>query len=239
MAKLKAITQWVAIHKTFILFLGFLGYAIYQGAMLPFGHIPQLQHNNPHSTAFIELRQNENKRLMIDRQWIPLSRIPSHVVTAILIAEDDRFFLHNGIDLYEIWESIKFNFAEMRFGRGGSTISQQLAKNLYLSPSKTPIRKVKEIILAFVLEKHLSKKRILELYLNYSEWGNGIFGIEAASRKYFGKSTRRLTPKEAARLAAVLPNPLRYQPDRDSGYVMRRTHIVLQRMATRGTAAYQ
>lgn len=117
---------------------------------------------------------------------------------------------------------------------GGSTISQQLSKNLYLSPSKNPVRKVKEAIITWRIEKTLSKRRILEIYLNVAEWGDGIFGIEAAARHYYHKSAKNLTGREAARLAAVLPNPIKYNPTGDQKYVQNRSRIIYKVLKRRG-----
>ena len=171
--------------------------------------------------------------MKIVQQWIPLCRLPQHVIDAMVVAEDGTFFEHGGIDWFEVQESIEKNLEEGRAARGASTITQQLAKNLYLSTSKDPMRKLKEVIITLLLERTLNKQRILEIYLNIIEWGRGIFGIEAAARTYFGKSRPRLTLEEATRLAAVIPSPLRHRPDADTRYVLRRKAIVLSRMAAR------
>src|SRR3989304_1548083 len=126
---------------------------------------------------------------------------------AVIIAEDDKFWSHEGFDIEAMQKAIEKDLLAGKFKAGGSTISQQLAKNLYLSPAKSPIRKLREAIITWKLERTLSKRRILEIYLNAAEWGEGIFGVEAAARHHFGKSAAELSPMEAARLAAVLPNP--------------------------------
>ncbi len=144
------------------------------------------------------------------------------------------FYTHAGIDWYEVWESVKLNVKRKKLVRGASTITQQVAKNLYLSTSKTPMRKFKEVVITLLLEAQLSKGRILEIYVNVIEWGRGMFGVEAAAQKYFGRSTKRLTRDQAARLAAVIPSPLRYQPNSNHQYVLKKKHIVLRRMAARG-----
>jgi monofunctional biosynthetic peptidoglycan transglycosylase len=159
--------------------------------------------------------------------------VPQHVIDAVIVAEDGTFFEHGGIDWFEVQESIEKNLEEGRAARGASTITQQLAKNLYLSTSKDPVRKIKEVIITLLLERTLNKRRILEIYLNIIEWGRGIFGIEAAARSFFGKSAAGLTLEEGARLAAVIPSPLLHRPDADTRYVIRRKGIVLARMAAR------
>ena len=131
---------------------------------------------------------------------------------AVVIAEDAKFWKHDGFDFEAIQNAIERDIEERKFKIGASTITQQLAKNLFLSPVKSPLRKIHEAILTWRLEKELSKKRILELYLNVVEWGEGVFGIQAASRTYFHKTASQLDPTEAAELASVLPNPLKFSP---------------------------
>jgi len=204
---------------------------------IPFFSVARLKTENPVETALMRQRlveaAAEKKPLKIIHRWIPLSLIPKHVIDAVIVAEDGTFYTHGGIDWFEVRESIEKDVAEKRAARGASTITQQLAKNLYLSTSKDPIRKLKELIITFLLEGTLSKNRILELYLNSIEWGRGIFGIEAAAQTYFGKSASDLSLEEATRLAAVIPSPLRHRPDQDSRYVLRRKQIVLGRMEAR------
>lgn len=177
--------------------------------------------------------EDEGKPLKIVQTWIPISRLPRHVLDAIVVAEDGTFYEHGGIDWFEVQESVERNLEEGRAARGASTITQQLAKNLFLSTSKDPIRKLKEVVITLLMEGQLSKRRILELYVNLIEWGRGVFGIEVAARTYFGKSASALSLEEATRLAAVIPSPLRHRPDVDSRYVLRRKAIVLNRMAAR------
>lgn len=184
----------------------------------------------------IEEARLRDKPPRIDKRWVSLSTIPKHVIDAIIVAEDGTFYSHSGIDWYEVQESIEKNLKVGRAARGASTITQQLAKNLYLSTSKTPMRKLKEFVITKLLETNLSKGRILEIYLNVIEWGDGLFGIEAAAQTYFGKSVRELTLDEATRIAAVIPSPLRYKPNVDSRYVTLRRQIVLQRMMARNFA---
>jgi monofunctional biosynthetic peptidoglycan transglycosylase len=168
------------------------------------------------------------------QRWIPLGRISKDAVNAVIVAEDGTFWSHGGFDWFEFRESIEKNIKEGRAARGASTITQQLVKNLFLSSSKSPLRKVREWILTWYTEQSLSKSRILELYLNLIEWGRGIYGIEAASQHYFGKSASELNRDEAARLAAIIPSPRRFRADQESRYVARRSRIILERLSARG-----
>jgi monofunctional biosynthetic peptidoglycan transglycosylase len=189
-------------------------------------------------TSFMEYRerewQREGKKIKIRRVWTPLSKVSPFLIKAVLIAEDDKFWTHEGFDFEAMEKAAEKDIREKKFKFGASTISQQLAKNLYLSPSKNPLRKVKEAILTWRMEKKLTKRRILELYLNVAEWGEGIFGIEAASRAYYGKTASALDPEEAARLASVLPNPIKYNPLGTSRYVANRSRIIYNIMVKRG-----
>lgn len=194
---------------------------------------------NPGKTAFMKYRENEwrkeGKKYEIRQIWVPLSRVSPYAVKAVLIAEDDKFWHHEGFDFEALEKAIEKDIKAGKFKAGGSTITQQLAKNLYLSPSKNPIRKLREAIIAWRLERALTKKRILELYLNVAEWGDaGIFGIESAARHYYGKSASGLSPLEAARLAAILPNPRKWSPLKDSGYAARRAETIVKIMSKRG-----
>ena len=219
------------------LFLGILGvFLLFEVLTVPFASILSLETKNPKETALMQQRLEgarvKGKKLKIDHRWVSLSRIPKHVRKAVLIAEDARFYSHAGIDWHEVGKSFETNWEKGRIVRGGSTITQQLAKNLYLSTSRDPIRKFKELLIAWMLEATLSKKRILELYLNIIEWGRGIFGIEAAAQRYFHKPAFRLTMEEGARLAAVIPSPLRRRPTDDNDYVNNKAQLILKRMST-------
>jgi monofunctional biosynthetic peptidoglycan transglycosylase len=178
--------------------------------------------------------QRQGKKIGIKQIWVPFSSISPYLIKAVLIAEDDKFWRHEGFDFEAIEKAIEKDIKHKKIKFGGSTISQQLAKNLYLSPSKDPIRKIKEALLTWRIEKKLPKKRILELYLNVAEWGEGIFGIEAASRHHYGKSASELGPEESARLASVLPNPRKYNPLGTSRYVENRSRIIYNIMVKRG-----
>jgi monofunctional biosynthetic peptidoglycan transglycosylase len=170
------------------------------------------------------------KRNKVFYKWIPLSQIPDLMQKTIIVSEDAAFWSHEGIDWYEIRESLKKNIREGEFLRGGSTITQQVARNLYLTPEKNVSRKIKEWVITKELEKSLKKSEILELYLNIAEWGYNIFGINAAAQYYFHKSPQDLTLDEMIRLAAVLPNPLNMRPDQLNRSVLWRSKIILERL---------
>ncbi|MBI4676957.1 MAG: monofunctional biosynthetic peptidoglycan transglycosylase [Elusimicrobia bacterium] len=200
--------------------------------------VAPLKRSNPKTTCYVELRRAQaakrGKKLQIRMQWVPWDRISEHLKHAVFIAEDDMFYQHQGVD----WEAVRVAFAkdweEKRLAYGGSTITQQVARNLYLSPSKNPLRKVKEILVAYKLEKVLGKRRIFELYLNIAEWGKGIFGAEAAAQAYFGKPAADLTVDEAVALAVVLPSPKRWSPAKRGRYVERNMRRVMARMRASG-----
>jgi monofunctional biosynthetic peptidoglycan transglycosylase len=190
--------------------------------------------SNPASTAFIDRREVEaernGERFVRRQRWVSYGRIALSLKRAVLVAEDSAFWQHEGIDLDQIRESLEVNFERMEFARGASTITQQLAKNLYLSPSKNPVRKLRELMIARRLEAVLSKRRILELYLNTIEWGNGIFGAEAAARAYFGVPASALSAEQSALLAAAVINPRVLNPGRPSARLLRRQRMILRRM---------
>jgi monofunctional glycosyltransferase len=200
--------------------------------------VSNLKQENPRKTSFMEYREQEwrreGKNLKIKQQWVPLARISPYLIKAVMIAEDDKFYQHEGFDFEAIQKAVEKDLTAGKFKVGGSTISQQLAKNLFLSPSKNPARKLKEAILTWRLERTLPKKRIMELYLNVVEWGEGIFGIETAARNYYGKPASALGPEEAARLVAVLPNPRKYNPLSQSKFVVNRSRIFYNIMVRRG-----
>jgi monofunctional biosynthetic peptidoglycan transglycosylase len=200
--------------------------------------VSKLKKENPQKTSFMEYREQQwkeaRKKITIRQQWVPISRISNYMTKAVIIAEDDKFWQHSGFDFEAMEKSLEKDIKEKKLKFGGSTISQQLAKNLFLTPSKNPLRKIKEAILTWRIERNLSKRRILELYLNVAEWGEGIFGVEAAARHYFGKSAADLTAMEAARLATVLPNPRRYNAVGDSNYITTRSRIIYEIMVRRG-----
>jgi monofunctional biosynthetic peptidoglycan transglycosylase len=236
--KAPAIRQWILEHK-FNTVVGIIGiFLTFQYLALPNNSLQYYRKHNPHRTALMEQRIDEaaasGNSLSVRQQWIPISKISKHLINAVIVAEDGTFYEHEGVDWFEIEESIKKNIEKGKSARGGSTISQQLSKNLYLSTSKNPLRKFKELIITLRMERTLSKRRILEIYLNVIEWGDGIFGAEAAARTYFGKSASRLSRDEAALMAAVIPSPRKYAPNGSSRYVTRRSSLILSRMAARG-----
>ena len=200
--------------------------------------ISKLKKENPKKTAFMEYREKEwkekGKKYKINQIWVPLSKVSPYLIKAVIIVEDDKFWKHEGFDFDALEKAIEKDIETMKFKLGASTITQQLVKNLYLSPAKNPLRKIAEAIITWRIEKALSKKRILELYLNVIEWGNGIYGIEAVSRHYYGKSSSKLTPQEAVRLAAVLPNPRKYSPIGNQRFVIRRANLIYKIMTRRG-----
>jgi monofunctional glycosyltransferase len=204
----------------------FLTVALYVAyVVLTMPDVQSLKTKNPTMTAIIEQRAREkNTTPKPIRTWVSYKNISPHLRNAVLIAEDSSFFQHSGYDIEEIKESLKRNWREKRFARGASTITQQLAKNLYLSTSKNPLRKIQE------MEKELSKQRIFEVYLNVIEWGDATYGIESASQRYFGKPASTLLPEEAAVLAAMIPNPRRYTPSRNQRYLERRKREILSRL---------
>jgi monofunctional biosynthetic peptidoglycan transglycosylase len=224
-------------HKVKTLFVLAGLFILFELLTIPYLSIARLKTENPSETALMRQRLKEagrdGKPLKIVQRWIPLSRISKSLVDAVIVAEDGAFYSHGGVDWFEVRESIEKNIDERRAARGASTITQQLAKNLFLSTSKDPIRKVKELIITLLLENALGKDRILEIYLNVIEWGRGIFGIEAAAQTYFGKSASALTFEEAIRLASVIPSPLRHRASDNTRYVLRRKEIVLRRMQGR------
>ncbi len=205
---------------------------VYTWLTLP--DVRRLVRENPTDTAWMRLRAAEaardGKTLRKVQRWVPYGRISQHVKRAVLVAEDDAFFEHEGLDLVQLKAAIEDDLARGKAMRGASTITQQLAKNLYLSPDRDPLRKLKELIIARRLEAELSKARIFEIYLNVIEWGDGIWGIEAASRTYFGLPASALSPSQAALLAGAIVNPRVLTPARPTPRLLRRQKIILGRM---------
>ncbi len=208
------------------------------GYVLWLPDVSVLRTKNPEITSYMllsELRDRAEgrkfRRLML---WRSLDRISPNLRNAVVASEDDNFYQHSGIDWDSTLEALRTDWEEKRLARGGSTITQQLARNLYLSPSKNPFRKLKEMLIAKRLEQELGKRRILELYLNVVEWGRGIYGAEAAARTYFGKPAADLTPEEAAALAAVLPSPRRYNPVGRTRFMERQKARIISRMEQDG-----
>lgn len=181
----------------------------------------------PYRTAFMREYDGEKK---LRYKWVDLKNISAYLKQAIILAEDDKFYSHNGFDWEAIKKAAEYDLKKKHFARGASTITQQLAKNLYLSSTKNPLRKIKEFFIALKLERELPKDRILELYLNVAEWGDGIYGAEAASRHYFNTSAANLGKHDAAFLAAILPKPKFYDKHRGGPYLERRTNSIESRL---------
>jgi len=204
------------------------------------GEVRALATRNPEVTAL--MRQRAEEALRAGRAprrvqtWVPLRRVSRHLIHAVLASEDQRFFGHEGVDWEAIQKSMDEDRKKRRFARGGSTITQQLAKNLLFTTGKTLTRKLRELVVARWMEQDLSKPRILELYLNVIEWGDGIYGCEAAARRYFGKSAADLDETEAAGMAAMIPNPRRINPRVDPARFARARRRVLWLMARAGYA---
>ena len=178
----------------------------------------------------LERLRDEDPDARLQHQWVPYERISRHLKRALLVAEDAKFAEHDGFD----WEGLQYawekNLKKGRIVAGGSTISQQLAKNLFLSSSRTPWRKVEEAIITLMLETVLDKRRIFEIYLNVIEWGEGVFGVEAAARNYYRTHASGLGASESAYLAAMVTNPRYYQHHRHDRRLLRKSYIILRRM---------
>lgn len=187
--------------------------------------------------ARVELAADEGTKLVLRHEFVPLSRISTQLQKAVVLAEDARFWMHDGIDWGETRLAVAQAFEEGRLGRGASTITQQLAKNLYLSEGRSLTRKAKEWVLASRLEDALTKKRILELYLNFAEWGEGVFGIEMAARVHFRKSAAALDAGEAAVLTAMLPSPRTRNPAKPTRNLVRRAYKIADLLASVGLAS--
>jgi monofunctional biosynthetic peptidoglycan transglycosylase len=197
--------------------------------------IVRFKHANPATTALIEQRADEARALgqtpKREQTWTPYERISPSLVRAVLAGEDSRFFDHAGFDWEEIQKALEKDWEEKQFQRGASTISQQLAKNLFLSTSKNPLRKVHEALITAEMERILGKRRILELYLNVIEWGDGIYGAEAAARHYFGVGASSLSFEQAAFLSAIIPNPRgAYNPSTHKKRIDRRSALIQRLM---------
>ena len=191
---------------------------------------------NPDTTRFMEIRLGELREkkpeAQLKKEWVPYERISIHLKRAIIASEDANFVDHEGFDWDGIQKAMVKNQKKGRFVAGGSTITQQLAKNLFLTPTKSYFRKVEEAIITLMLESLWSKRRIFEVYLNVIEWGSGVFGAEAAARHYYNSSAAQLGPEQAARLAGMVPNPRYYEENRGAPGLGRKTAIILGRMSS-------
>jgi monofunctional glycosyltransferase len=228
-------SRWRRFGRWFLGSIG-IGFGILAYTYVTLPDVRPLRSTNPQTTAFIELRSREaaasghSPRRV--QQWVGYGRISAELKRAVLVAEDDAFWQHEGIDLVQLQQSVEIDWARGAAVRGASTITQQLAKNLYLSPSKNPLRKLRELVIARRLEAELSKRRILELYLNVIEWGDGVYGAEAAARAYCHTSAAGVTAPQAALLAGAIVNPRVLNPARPTPRLVRRQQLILQRMGS-------
>ena len=199
-----------------------------------FGHIVYWRSFNPSASAFMTEQlarlQEEDPAAELRHKWVPYERISGNLKRALIASEDAKFVDHEGFDWDGIEAAFEKNMKQGRIVAGGSTISQQLAKNLFLSGRKTPWRKLEEAMITVMLEAVMDKRRIFEIYLNVIEWGNGVFGAEAAARHYYRSSAARLSAGQAAKLAAMVPNPRYYDEHRNAPGLARKTRIILRRM---------
>lgn len=218
------------LERAAVLFIAFV--LLYQ--VWIFLHICWWIKFNPSSSAFMEDRleiiQEKRPEAELKHKWVDYERISSNLKRAVIASEDAKFLDHEGFDWDGIQKAYEKNLKKGKIVAGGSTISQQLAKNLFLSTKRTPWRKGQEAIITIMLEKTMSKRRILEIYLNVIEWGNGVFGAEAAARHYYKTSAARLSKGQAARLAAMIPNPRFYDKHQYTRYLNRRTGTIQARM---------
>lgn len=190
--------------------------------------------HNPETTSFmrqqLSLLQEKNPNAKLQQKWVPYNRISNNLKRAIIASEDSNFSEHDGVDWDALQKAFEKNARKGKVVAGGSTITQQLAKNLFLSGERSYVRKAQEFVITYMIESLMEKERIFEIYLNVVEWGNGVFGAEAAARHYFGVPAASLSPGQAAKLAVMLPNPRFYDKHRGTGYLARRTNLILRRM---------
>lgn len=200
-----------------------------------FGHIVYWRGHNPAASSFMNEQlaklQQDDPEAELRHKWVSYEQISPNLKRALIASEDAKFVDHEGFDWDGIEAAFEKNLKKGKIVAGGSTISQQLAKNLFLSSSKTPWRKMEEALITVMLETVLDKRRIFEIYLNVIEWGNGVFGAEAASRHYYRSSAARLSSAQAAKLAAMVPNPRYYDSHRGAPGLARKTRIIQRRMA--------
>jgi monofunctional biosynthetic peptidoglycan transglycosylase len=216
--------------KAFCYTLGTLFVAVVAIQLWFFGHLIYWSYANPSSSAFME-RYTEKPGARVRHNWVPYNRISEHLKRAVVAAEDAKFLDHEGFDWEAIQDAMRKNERRGKVVAGASTISQQLAKNLFLSGTRSWLRKAQEAAITWMMERTLSKRRILEIYLNIAEWGEGIFGAEAAARHHFGVPATALTAEQATWLAAILPSPRRYNRGRETPYIVGRMATISARMA--------
>lgn len=197
-------------------------------------HIAWWSKFNPSSTSFMDARlfqlQQENPKAKLKQQWVAYNQISNNLKRAVIASEDAKFLQHNGFDWEGIKHAMEKNIKKRRLAAGGSTITQQLAKNLFLSSDKTLWRKLDEVVITVMLEHMLSKQRIYEIYLNVIEWGNDVFGVQAAAQHYYRRSAHSMTTTQAARLAVMIPRPRYYDQHRHTRYLNRRTATISARL---------
>jgi monofunctional biosynthetic peptidoglycan transglycosylase len=210
------------------------GFAYLAYIYLTLPDVRPLRTANPTTTAFMDLRARaalaDGRPFVRDQRWVPYARISPQLKRAVIVTEDAAFWQHGGIDYDQLRDSIEVDWERGEFARGASTITQQVAKNLYLSPSKNPVRKLKELLITRRLEAELSKQRILEIYLNVIEWGDGIWGADAAARHYFHSTAADLSAPQAALLAGAIANPHLMNPGHPTTRLRRRQEMILRRM---------
>jgi monofunctional biosynthetic peptidoglycan transglycosylase len=220
--------------KAFCYALGTLVAAALALQLWFFGHVLYWRWANPSTTAFMERRLEalaaRSPKAALRQRWVGYERISAHLKRAVVAAEDAKFVGHEGFDWEAIQKAIEKNEREGRLVAGASTISQQLAKNLFLSGERSWLRKGQEAAITWMIEATMPKRRILELYLNVAEWGEGVFGAEEAARHHFGVAAAALSPEQAAWLAAILPSPRRYERGRTTPYLAGRVQTILARM---------
>ena len=223
-------TLWRGGWRAGLLLLGIV--LLYQLWIL--GHIFWWNFFNPSSSAFmqdrLEVMQEKNPEATLRHKWVPYRKISMNLKRALVASEDANFIEHEGFDWDALQKAYEKNLKKGKVVAGGSTISQQLAKNLFLSGKRSIFRKLQEALITVMIEAVMSKRRIFEIYLNIIEWGNGVFGAEAAARYYFKKSAAELNAWEAAKLAAMVPNPRFYDRHRSTAYLQKRTNLILARM---------
>ncbi len=229
---MKKLQNWLLrwIWRSLAIFFAFV--VLYQ--VWVFGHICWWVKFNPSTSAFMETRleilQDKSPKAALQHQWVSYAKISDNLKSALIAAEDASFVDHEGFDWEGIQKAYEKNLKKGKIVAGGSTISQQLAKNLFLSTKRTPWRKLEEAVITLMLEAVMDKRRIFEIYLNVIEWGDGVFGAEAAAQHYYQVSAAQLSAEQAARLAAMVPNPRYYDRHREAHGLLLKTSIIMERM---------
>lgn len=225
---IRKVARWalIAFGLIAVVFLAYQGYVAFR--------LWWWVDHNPTGTAFMSARLSALREKKPDAQlkhaWVPYARISTHLKRAVLVSEDDKFADHEGFDWEGIQKALEKNEKKGKVVAGGSTISQQLAKNLFLSGERSLFRKGEEALITVMMERIMDKERILEIYLNVIEWGDGVFGAEAAAQHYYGTNAARLSPEQSARLAAMVPRPRFYDRNRNAPWLLKKTQIILERM---------